>query len=107
MAATEGLKIAYEVDDKVQLRVKMSGLSGTVHDLNVAGSAQQVDNAQGIALGDRVRGVDDEALAVVDGASLSLTGHSYNSEYFIYLDNEKVREDIRQSTDDVLQKTRS
>jgi hypothetical protein len=63
MAAAEGLKIVRGVDDNVKMRVKMPGVVD-----KVAGSEKQVDDAQGVALGDIVRGVEDDALDFTGGA---------------------------------------
>jgi len=62
MAAAEGLKIIRRADDNMQTRVKMPGVADKV--------TGKVDDAQWalVTLGDKVRGVDDDALAVIGGA---------------------------------------
>lgn len=98
MADAEVLKITSGVDDDFKICVIDE----------VAGSVPQVDNTQDVrlALDDRVRGVDDNVSAVVDGAQFIFTSHPYDSEYYIYLDIENLRKDMRESADDVLLKTR-
>lgn len=63
----ERLKIIRGVGDNMQTHVKMPGVID-----KVAGSVQQVDDAQGVVLGYKVRGVDDDALAVIGGAQFVL-----------------------------------